>query len=55
MAADDAVQIYFEHSGVEWQRTKSPDDFTNSWKEFLYKPIRKDPLTWFKQNILGEK
>ena len=53
ISAEDAERIFCEISGVEYDERRYKHDFTEEWREFEYKPIRKDPVEWFRQNVLG--
>ena len=53
LSAEDAEKIFCEVSGIEYTQRRYHHDFTTEWKEFEYKPIRKDPVEWFKKHIMG--
>lgn len=53
ISIEDAEKIFYEISGVEYKQRDSKDNFKSTWKEFEYRPIRKDPIEWFMKNILG--
>ena len=53
LSAEDAEKLFCEVSGIEYAQRRYRHDFTTEWKEFEYKPIRKDPVEWFKKHIMG--
>lgn len=53
ISAEDAERLFCEASGIDYTTRRYQHDFVSEWKEFEYKPIRKNPTEWFMKNILG--
>lgn len=52
ISLEDAERLYCAVSESDLDKRPKKEDYED-WEEYQYKPIRKDPIQWFKENIFG--